>query len=69
MSATQGIDFLAPLTPGQGTTKAHAVIRNIVPHLDKDRFLSPEIKKIYSLIKKGTLVDEVEQSIGSLDWQ
>ncbi|MBB5336474.1 histidine ammonia-lyase [Pectinatus brassicae] len=69
MSAAQGIDFLAPLTPGKGTTKAHAVIRNIVPHLDKDRFLSPEIKKIYSLIKKGTLVDKVEQSIGSLDWQ
>lgn len=66
MASAQGVDFLAPLTPGKGTMAAHKAIRAIIPHLEKDRFLSPEIKLIHDLITSGKLVAEVEAVVGPL---
>ncbi|MCR5757470.1 MAG: histidine ammonia-lyase [Selenomonas sp.] len=66
MAAVQGIDFLAPLTPGTGTTAAHRGVRSILPHLEKDRFLSPEIKKLHDYIASGELVAGVEKVCGPL---
>jgi histidine ammonia-lyase len=66
LSAVQGIDFLAPLTPGDGTAKAHQTIRSVVPHLDEDRVPAPDIKKIHDLIAGGRLVEEVETVVGIL---
>lgn len=66
MAAAQGIDFLDPLKPGRGTTAAHKAIRQIIPHLGKDRFLSPEIKELHDLISSGALVQQVEAAIGEL---
>lgn len=66
LAAAQGIDFLAPLTPGNGTQKAHQIIRSIVPHLDEDRVPAPDIKNLHDLICSGTLVKEVESVIGML---
>lgn len=66
MAAAQGIDFLKPLTPGKGTTIAYQTVRKIIPHLDKDRFLSPEIEKLHDLIMDGELVKTVETEIGEL---
>jgi len=66
MAAAQGIDFLAPLTPGTGTAAAHACIREVIPHLDKDRFLSPEIRKMHDLIQDGRLVAAAEAAVGPL---
>ena len=66
MAAAQGIDFLDPLKPGKGTAAAHACIRAVIPHLDKDRFLSPEIHKMYSLIREGKLVAAAEAAVGTL---
>ena len=68
LAAAQGIDFLEPLTPGRGTAAARQTIREIIPHLDKDRFLSPEIKKLHDLIADGTLVSRVEAVTGPLDF-
>ena len=66
LAAAQGIDFLAPLTPGNGTGKAHQTIRSVVPHLDEDRVPAPDIKTIHSLITSGKLVGEVEKIVGEL---
>jgi histidine ammonia-lyase len=68
MAAAQGIDFLDPLAPGKGTKAAQAAIRAIVPHLEKDRFLSPEIKSIHDFIASGSLVSQVEQAVGELKY-
>lgn len=64
--AVQGIDFLAPLTPGKGTGAACRVIRKAVPHLDEDRVPAPDIQSIYQLIVNGTLLSAVEEVIGPL---
>jgi histidine ammonia-lyase len=66
LAAAQGIDFLTPLTPGDGTAKAHQTIRSIVPHLDEDRIPAPDIKSLHDLIADGRLVEEVETAIGVL---
>ena len=66
MAAAQGVDFLAPLTAGKGTAAVHACIRGIIPHLDKDRFLSPEIHRMHDLIEDGRLVAAAEEVTGPL---
>jgi histidine ammonia-lyase len=50
LAAAQGIDFLAPLKPGQGSGQAHKQIRTVVPHLDDDRNISEDIAKVKELI-------------------
>ena len=67
MAAAQGIDFLDPLKPGRGTAAAHACIRTILPHLDKDRWLSPEIHRMHDLIQNGQLVAAAEKAVGPLN--
>lgn len=66
LAAAQGIDFLAPLTPGAGTGAAHAAIREVVPHLEEDRMLAPDIESICRLIADGLLVAKVEKAVGDL---
>lgn len=67
MAAAQGIDFLSPFTPGDGTFAAHRYVRKRVAHLDDDRILSPDIVKIFDVIRDGTLVSEVEDKAGQLN--
>ncbi len=66
LAAAQGIDFLAPLTPGDGTAKAHQTIRSVVPHLNEDRVPAPDIKTLHNLIASGRIVQEVEAVVGQL---
>ena len=66
LGACQGIDFLAPLTPGKGTAAVHTLVRSIVPHLDEDRILSPDIKAVYDCITDNSLLALAEKSVGSL---
>ena len=66
LAASQGIDFLSPLTPGIGTGAAHRAIRDIVPHLDEDRIMAPDIESVCRLIADGTLVKKAEQAVGVL---
>jgi histidine ammonia-lyase len=55
LGAAQGIDLLAPLEPARLTGEARAAIRELVPTLDHDRALYPEIEAIVSLIRSGRL--------------
>ncbi len=66
LAAAQGIDFLSPLAPGDGTAKAHQTIRSVVSHLDEDRVPAPDIKTLHNLIDSGRIVREVEAVVGEL---
>lgn len=44
LCAAQGMDFRSPLIGGKGTEGAKAAIRQVIPHLDRDRELGPEIE-------------------------
>jgi len=50
MCAAQGIDFRVPLRPGRGVARAHARVRGLVPPLERDRMLSPDIERIAQAI-------------------
>ena len=66
LCAAQALDLFTNMKPGKGTLAAYHAIRNIVPHLEKDRVLSPDIERIVGLIKEGVLLDAVETKVGSL---
>jgi len=51
MCAAQGLDYRQPLQPGPAVARAHATIRALVPHLDEDRILAPDIEVIAEAIR------------------
>lgn len=53
MCAAQGIDYRAPLRPGAGVARAHALVREVVTSLDQDRVLSPDIEALAHAIAGG----------------
>ncbi|MCL2562512.1 MAG: histidine ammonia-lyase [Oscillospiraceae bacterium] len=66
LAAIQGIDFLAPKRPGQGTGAAYDYLRSIVPHLEEDRLQTPDILAVHATIADESLVDTVEAVVGVL---
>ncbi|MFI5201725.1 MAG: histidine ammonia-lyase, partial [Candidatus Kapaibacterium sp.] len=63
LCAAQGIDFLAPLKPGNGSGKAHELIRKQVPTLEKDRMTSLDISEIVAMIQGNNFISEVKQAL------
>ena len=53
MCAAQGLEFRRPLTAGREIERAHAVVREVVPRLEKDRTLAPDIEGIAAAVKIG----------------
>ncbi len=66
LCGAQALDLFTNLKPGVGTLAAHTVIRDAVPHLDKDRILSYDIEKIVALMKSGSVLKAVEAEVGDL---
>ncbi|CAN5143083.1 histidine ammonia-lyase [soil metagenome] len=56
LCAAVGLDFRAPLRPGAGLARAHAMIRDRVPHLDADRSPAPDITSLRDLVHAGDLL-------------
>lgn len=54
MCGAQGLDFRAPLRPGVGALCAHAIVRRVVPRLERDRVLSGDIEAIAHEIAAGS---------------
>lgn len=55
LCAAQGIEFHRPLQPGIGNRRAMKLIRRLVPPLEDDRMLAPDIEKVRNLVAGGTL--------------
>lgn len=70
MLAAQGIDFrcrrmgLAPNDLGEGTAVAYRLIRERIPFLAEDVFLSPLIEQARALVAGGVIKVSVEQALG-----
>ncbi|HSK94479.1 MAG TPA: histidine ammonia-lyase [Candidatus Angelobacter sp.] len=56
LCAAQGLDFRAPLKPGDGVSAAHAAVRRRVPHLVDDRPPAPDITTLRALVHAGDLL-------------
>jgi histidine ammonia-lyase len=55
--AAQGCDFHAPLASGASLEAARALLRRLVPHLEEDRHLQPDIEASIGLVRSGALAD------------
>ena len=51
---------------GNGYLCRYRTIRDAVPHLEKDRILSPDFLEIVNLMRSGDLLREVENAVGEL---
>jgi histidine ammonia-lyase len=65
MAAAQALDF-REYSFGNGVQKAHEVIRRYVDFLDVDRPLYNDHNAMKALVESCEILDEVENSIGSL---
>jgi len=54
LAAAQGIDFRRPLQSSRALEDAHAIVRNVAPHLDGDRYLALDIEAVTPLVRNGT---------------
>jgi len=66
MVAAQGLDLRAPLAPAPGTRAARTAIREVVPFLETDRELGPDMAAVTELVRGGALVEAVESKVGDL---
>jgi histidine ammonia-lyase len=51
LASCQAMEFRRPLESGEGTRKAYALVREVIPPLEHDREISPDIAKVRSLIR------------------
>jgi histidine ammonia-lyase len=63
LCAAQAIDLLAPLATSPALAKAHETIRSVVPVMETDRILYPDIAAICALIERPDLIDTVQENI------
>jgi len=56
LTAVQGCDFHAPLASSVPLEAARAQLRQLVPHLDDDRHLHPDMEVANMLVRSGALM-------------
>jgi histidine ammonia-lyase len=66
LAGAQGVEFLAPLEPGEGVRATHDFVRSLSPRLDDDRPLAPDIEAVARGIRDGSLGAAVEAELGEL---
>ncbi len=53
MCAAQGLEFRLPLRPSHRVQQAHEAVRTVVPRLERDRVLAPDIEKLAAAVRAG----------------
>jgi histidine ammonia-lyase len=66
LTASQALDFRAPLKPGRGVQLAHAAVRRQVRHADEDYEVRNDLDECAALLCEGALTRAVEGEIGTL---
>ncbi len=66
LNAAQALDFHHPLRPGAGVGAASDAIRRVVPTLESDRMLTPDLEAVRRIMLDGSLTASVERAVGSL---
>ncbi len=62
LCAARGLDLRAPLRPGTGVQRAHAVVRRAVPALTGDRPPGPDITALAAVVRDGALAAVIDGS-------
>jgi histidine ammonia-lyase len=66
LNAAQALDFHQPLEPGPGVGAARAALRSVVPPLEGDRILTPDLEAVRELMHSDVLLDAVQRAVGAL---
>lgn len=66
LCAAQGLSFDRALRAGRGVEAAYAAVREVVPPLEQDRFLAPDLEAAEGLVRSGVLLRAVEREVGPL---
>ena len=66
MNAAQALDFHQPLHPGPGVGAARDALRRVVPPLEADRVLTPDLEAVRGIMLDDSLRGAVEQVLGPL---
>jgi histidine ammonia-lyase len=64
--AAQALDLRAPLQPGDATSAVLARIRDDLPFVEEDTFMSPHLQAAEELLKTRALLDAAEAVVGPL---
>lgn len=67
LSATQGLDLLAPMKTSAPLESIKGFLREVVPYAEKDRVFSYDIGRFFELIQTRKLVEFVEKEVGELE--
>jgi histidine ammonia-lyase len=68
MVAVQGLDLLKPLRPSSASQAVYNLIREKVPVLEDDGYIYPDIEYIFQLIRKGSIIDAIEEVAGEMEF-
>jgi histidine ammonia-lyase len=63
LAAAQGCDFHAPLASSPRLDAARSALRAIVPTLDDDRYLAPDMAAAATLVRSGALAEAVGREV------
>ena len=63
LTATQGIDCRAPLQTGTELLKARAALRSVVPELEVDRYMAPDLRAAIELVASGQLAASISPGL------
>ena len=55
LCGVQGVEQRRPRRPGQGTRRICDAIRGVIPPLDSDRSVGPEIETVAAMIENGDI--------------
>jgi histidine ammonia-lyase len=66
LAAAQALDFLAPQKPGRGARAAHRFVRRIIPGMERDRILAPDIAAAREIVLDAAFLAAVEKPAGPL---
>jgi histidine ammonia-lyase len=67
LCGAQAMDLFTNMKPGEGTLIAYKIIRDEIPHLEKDRIISKDIETMVHLMRSGKILKEVEKVVGKLN--
>ena len=67
MAAARALDLRAPLEPGAGSSAVLELVRGEIDGPGPDRFISPEIEAVASLVRRGAVRDAAAERLGGLN--
>lgn len=67
LCAAQALEFRDRAAMGRGTTAAHAAVREVIPALDDDRVLAPDLAAAAGLVRDGRILQAVGRAVGDLE--